>query len=1069
MTRRPDRPDRARTRARVRASRVVARLAATTTLLALIAGTPALVLTVHGNPAQLVPTGVPTIADLPAWVWRELRWAWHTGTLIPDLLAFVAWATWLALTGLAVVELAAQLRHGATAAHRALAASGPRRWIGGIITTSVLAGTLDATASAATASGPGAVATAPQHPGPAHDRHTDITGAAREQLPRPAEPEPTTYTALCPRITVVVGDSVWGLAEQHLRDGSRYREIFGLNTALLAAGGPHHLEPGWELLLPPDATNLPAHTRNEHCDSNQTGVRPAHFRDHGSNSSAGAGSARTVKVGTGDTLTSIAARELGNPDRWRDLYDANTRRPQPDGRALLHPDVILPGWTLHIHGSPDTGTTAAHDNQGNRGDRGRPRQPGNDGPVQPRPGASPDTPQTRPRGTAQEPPRTEAGQAEPPGVTPAAEPTVEPGPDAGPGVDAGPGLYVAVSLAAAVSTALAVSRARHRRRAALRGHTDAPHLPVPPTIYDLHIAHLSRQDHEPVLDHPGEATDGEISDGSADGISDPAEGHAAAVSLPVGSLGEAELAFGQLAPDGLGVTGPGTHGVCRNLLTSALAAPDGTAIVPAAVLTELDDLATGEVRSVPAGEAGPAAPASPGLAVTSTHADAIRAGEALIARRDTQPPDPRRPWPPALLVMPAAGAPSPHLTALARRGAKLGLSVLVVGRHPDGTTVAVDTSGHITSSTPSDDRLDGARLYQIPAHATRDLLALITPTRADTPVTGEPDELASPPADNASGEPAQHPANDATRNGSAHRGHARAEAADGRAEQGIDDSAVDTTGAAGVGLLHIRLLGPLCVRYLADGDSERIQAEGVDVTSALQPRPLHLLAFLALHPDGVHRDVLVDALWGESIGDRSVNVVGTTVSRLRRQLARVTTLADLDPIQIANGRLRLDPDTVRVDYWNFIAAERARRTATTEAERDAARRAVLAAYTATLADGLHAGWIEPPREAARLAAVDAATALARNTAASDPAAALGHLERACALDPYNDLVYRDSMRLQARLGRHDAIPRTLARLHNRLNDIGEQPQPHTIELARRLTAINNGERHTNPSDQNPAR
>jgi hypothetical protein len=74
-----------------------------------------------------------------------------------------------------------------------------------------------------------------------------------------------------------------------------------------------------------------------------------------------------------------------------------------------------------------------------------------------------------------------------------------------------------------------------------------------------------------------------------------------------------------------------------------------------------------------------------------------------------------------------------------------------------------------------------------------------------------------------------------------------------------------------------------------------------------------------------------------------------------------------------------------------------------------------------LAEGVDAEWIEAPREATRRDALDAVAALARALVNSDPQRTLDLLETARAFDPHNELLYRDIMRLQHRLGHLDAI------------------------------------------------
>ncbi|MBM0256010.1 LysM peptidoglycan-binding domain-containing protein [Micromonospora sp. 4G55] len=51
----------------------------------------------------------------------------------------------------------------------------------------------------------------------------------------------------------------------------------------------------------------------------------------------------------GDTLSSIAARHLGDEHRWPDLYHLNrgTHFPHPGG-TLRDPNLIRPGWTLTL-------------------------------------------------------------------------------------------------------------------------------------------------------------------------------------------------------------------------------------------------------------------------------------------------------------------------------------------------------------------------------------------------------------------------------------------------------------------------------------------------------------------------------------------------------------------------------------------------------------------------------------------------------------------------------------------------------------------------------------------------
>jgi LysM domain len=57
---------------------------------------------------------------------------------------------------------------------------------------------------------------------------------------------------------------------------------------------------------------------------------------------------REYVVQPGDTLWSIAKRELGSPLRWKEIAALNVGEQQVDGKVMLDAGWILPGWVLYL-------------------------------------------------------------------------------------------------------------------------------------------------------------------------------------------------------------------------------------------------------------------------------------------------------------------------------------------------------------------------------------------------------------------------------------------------------------------------------------------------------------------------------------------------------------------------------------------------------------------------------------------------------------------------------------------------------------------------------------------------
>ena len=143
--------------------------------------------------------------------------------------------------------------------------------------------------------------------------------APREEI-RPALGPSSTAQPEC---TVGPRETLWSIAERHLGDPRRWPEIFKLNEGRPQDDGgsltnPRRIRSGWTLRLPADVAGP----------------------------TAGRGS--TVVVAPGDSLSALARRHLGDARRWPEVFQLNRGTPQPDGRSLQDPDLIRPLWVLRL-------------------------------------------------------------------------------------------------------------------------------------------------------------------------------------------------------------------------------------------------------------------------------------------------------------------------------------------------------------------------------------------------------------------------------------------------------------------------------------------------------------------------------------------------------------------------------------------------------------------------------------------------------------------------------------------------------------------------------------------------
>ncbi|WP_433528567.1 BTAD domain-containing putative transcriptional regulator [Micromonospora sp. CA-263727] len=237
-----------------------------------------------------------------------------------------------------------------------------------------------------------------------------------------------------------------------------------------------------------------------------------------------------------------------------------------------------------------------------------------------------------------------------------------------------------------------------------------------------------------------------------------------------------------------------------------------------------------------------------------------------------------------------------------------------------------------------------------------------------------------------------------------------------------DGAATDRAG------LRLRVLGPLA-----------LWRDGVALPSG-QPAQRAVLGLLALNPDvDMHRDDLIDMVWGQGPPAAAVNVVQSYIARLRRLLDPGRSPFDPDGVLVSTGRryrLRLGPD--RLDWARFT--ELTRQAGVLFAAGDAAGAARLFGWALALwPDGDALSDVARLRGGPALIRATRAWSAAV-TAFGDAAVAAGrareavpYLWRLTEQDPLNQRAHAGLMRALAADGQQAAALRVFAEVRARLN------------------------------------
>ena len=331
-------------------------LSATLTILAVLAGLPALLLAIGANP---IPDHVPN----PQQAWTALT-SRDDGTLTLRLLAVLAWLAWAFLTATITLEVLSRLRRMPTPHLPALALpqSAARGLVGAAVLLFAAGPALPTPSAAATAAG------CRHGARQAHTRRPRVGADGRQPSRRDGHPEHND-------------------GPEPRRDPDAHRHL----GRVPVVDRPHRARRRSPLAR--DRRPQPRHPRPAMADIRRDHPDPSHRAQRLGRVPA---RRRHLPVRAGDTLSEIAQDRLGDADRYPQIFQASRHTHQADGRHLDDPDLILPGWQLTIPGT-DVKAAAAPT------------------PVAPQPRAVPGSPATDPAVTGTKP--ADAGPATTPPTT----------------------------------------------------------------------------------------------------------------------------------------------------------------------------------------------------------------------------------------------------------------------------------------------------------------------------------------------------------------------------------------------------------------------------------------------------------------------------------------------------------------------------------------------------------------------------------------------------------------------------------------------------------------------------
>jgi DNA-binding SARP family transcriptional activator len=219
-----------------------------------------------------------------------------------------------------------------------------------------------------------------------------------------------------------------------------------------------------------------------------------------------------------------------------------------------------------------------------------------------------------------------------------------------------------------------------------------------------------------------------------------------------------------------------------------------------------------------------------------------------------------------------------------------------------------------------------------------------------------------------------------------------------------------------------------------------------DVGDGFGAKSRELLFFLLLHPQGVGRDQIIEALWPETDPDKGYENFKFQLRVIRRHLRNESGPTEKF-IEQTDDVYRPSTRAFEVDVWEFdrLIAQAA------EGGGPEALESATDLYRGELLRAVYYSWAEPLQRHFSSTFLDALMALSdERLEQGDAAGALATLRKAIDANPHSEYLYRRTMEIYGRLGRANDIRRTYSELEAALAEIEAEPDNETAETRTRV-------------------